>query len=131
MVAKLILIALSFAAFSAAAQEAPMRFQNIDAAKSWFLQAYSAHDLKKEAIQFKPDLTVDVFAFYAFRGSGVIRVDGWYYVCGDRSSCDLLTMADLGRRDCLQNTPSLTYEKPNLVIHAGSHTVIKVPLVDD
>ena len=130
MFAKLTAFIVACFVLGAQAQMEPMRFKDLEAAKQWFSKNYPSHRLEKSVVKTSPSREIEVFAFYAPRGSGVISMDGWYYSCLEASSCDLVAMMDLGEAKRQKALPRIFYESPNLVIDSDGQRTLKIRLVE-
>ncbi|MNY33975.1 hypothetical protein D3C86_1682780 [compost metagenome] len=84
--------------------------------------------MKMHAVKIPGEGVLDVYAFYGTRGSGTIRVDGWFYSCVKRSTCDLIAMVNLGEARYLKELAKVTFESPFLTIKSADSTLIKMKL---
>jgi hypothetical protein len=129
MPSKLAALGLALISVCAGAQQNPTtRFNNLDAVTAWFSKEYPAHEMKMHAVKIPGEGVFEVYAFYGTRGSGIIRVDGWFYSCTKRSTCDLLAMANLGEARYLKEGAIVTFESPFLIIKSSDSTLIKLKL---
>ncbi|RIX84108.1 hypothetical protein D3H34_05185 [Acidovorax cavernicola] len=121
-------ISLALMSFCAPAQDAPMRLQNVEAVTAWIAKAYPVHEMKTHTVKIPDAGDFTVYAFYGPRGSGTIRVDGWFYSCTKGSTCDLLAMANLGNSRYLKESAKITFEEPCLVIRSTDSTLVKLKM---
>ena len=128
MHSKLVALCLVLVSLSAGAQDTPMRFQNVEAVTAWIAKAYSVHELKTHTVKIPDAGDFTVYAFYGPRGSGTVRVDGWFYSCAKGSTCDLLAMANLGNSRYLKEGAKVTFEEPYLVIKSADSTLVKLKM---
>jgi len=105
-----------------------MRFKNIEAVTSWIAKAYPSHEMKMHTVKVPGAGDFTVYAFYGPRGSGTVRVDGWFYSCANKSACDLLAMANMGNSRYLKDGAKITFEEPYLVIKSADSTLVKLKM---
>ena len=110
--ASLLLLAVST---NASAYDAPMEFQGLDAAKAWFAKSYPEYGMRKESVANGGKDVGDIYGFYGPRGSGIGRVEAWYYGC-DRISCSLFAMIKYRALRSKEEEPKLSFESGSLVI---------------
>jgi len=108
---------MAFFAFSAHAG-APGEFKDVNDAKKWFANAYPTYEYRLERV--KNDTSIQVHAFYGPRGSGVVRVDGWYFDCIDGAGCSLIAMMNLGDAKKMKSPPVIERKNTNLIIKSQS-----------
>lgn len=130
MLTKLIALAFSLFVLSAAAEGEPMQFRNIELAKNWFSKSYPTYILKKEIVKTFTNQEIEVFSFYGAKGSGVIRMDGWFYSCFQESICELVAMMDLGESKQQIEFPKMTFKKPNLIINSDGNRVLRIKIIE-
>ncbi len=105
-----------------------MRFQNVEAVTAWIAKAYPVYEMKTHTVKIPGAGDFTVYAFYGPRGSGIIRVDGWFYSCAKGSTCDLLAMANLGNSRYLKEGAKVFFEEPYLVIKSADSTLVKLKM---
>lgn len=120
--AALLLLAV---ATSASAYDAPMEFQNVDAAKAWFAKSYPHYAMREEPVAQGDKKVGVIHGFYGPRGSGIIRVEAWYYHC-QPGYCGLLAMVKYGPLKSKAEEPKLSLESGTLVIRYGKGGVLKL-----
>jgi hypothetical protein len=125
MFAKLVTVVLAAAAFSAHAEGVPLSFENTSAARTWFSKTYSSHEMMKYAIK-APQGGNEIYAFYGPRGSGIGRLDVWFYSCIKASACNLFAMTTLGRAEDITQDPSIQWQEPYLIIKSGKKVLAKI-----
>jgi hypothetical protein len=131
MRAKLTILCIALLlSFSATAEDEPIRFTNLQVASAWFAKHYPGHEMKKHVVGVGGG-DMEIYAFYGPRGSGFVRVDGWFYECVKKSTCGLVAMANLGLSRNLKSYPAVTFEDPYLVIKSSDSNLIKLKLKDD
>ena len=114
---------LLVAATSASAQNAPMEFRNLNAAKAWFSKSYGEYAMRKETVANGPKDFGDIYGFYGPRGSGVGRVEAWYYGC-DRTSCGLFAMIKYSALRSEEEEPKFSFESSSLVLRYGKGGIL-------
>jgi hypothetical protein len=125
MFAKLATLFIAFLAFNATAEDGPLWFDNSRAATAWFAKLYPSHEMRRHPLKV-PGIDAEIYAFYGPRGSGIGRLDGWFYSCVKGASCSLIAMTDLGRSRDIKEDPTVIYEAPYLVIKSGDNTLLKI-----
>lgn len=128
MFAKLVTLCIAFLSLNAFAESEPIRFSNLQVARTWFSKNYSGHEMKKHVVKIANHGDMEIYAFYAPRGSGFVRVDGWFYECAKKSTCGLVAMANLGLSRNLKDYPIVAFEDPYLVITSSDGNLIKLKI---
>ena len=128
MLARLVSIFLCLCCLTAEAQAQvePEEFKNIDVAKAWFSKNYLVHDFEVRQVKVSKNEKSKIFAFYTTHGSGVIRVNGWFYGCSEKGPCQLRGMLDLGRAKFQKGPPKISYQLPYLVIESEEETRMRL-----
>ncbi|WP_124458597.1 hypothetical protein [Variovorax sp. KBW07] len=125
MFAKLAIAALAVASFNVCAESVPLSFDGTLAAKAWFSKIYPSHEIKRYAVK-GPGGSSEIYAFYGPRGSGIGRLDVWFYSCLKATSCELLAMTSLGRGEDITKDPTVEWEEPYLVIKSDKRILAKI-----
>jgi hypothetical protein len=128
MLAKLVTLCIALLSLSTFAETEPVSFSDLQAARTWFTKNYSDHEMKKHVVKIANHGEMELYAFYAPRGSGFVRVDGWFYECVQKSTCGLVAMANLGLSRNLKDYPTVVFDDPYLVIKSSDGNLIKLNL---
>lgn len=112
-------------AFNVHAEGVPLGFESTRSAQAWFSKTYPSHEMMKYAIK-APQGGNEIYAFYGPRGSGIGRLDVWFYSCIKASACNLFAMTTLGRAEDITQDPSVQWQKPYLIIKSGKRVLAKI-----
>jgi hypothetical protein len=92
--------------------EDPLRFSNIGGAKSWFSKKYTTHEFSERKFE-----SITVHSFYGLKGSGIQRVDAYFYGC-DAQGCALLGMKSNTEARRLEGNASVEIKNGILTIES-------------
>lgn len=128
MYKKLIFMLCFLASWVVLAQDVPINFKDVEAAKNWVKKNYE--NLESERYRLEKDKrSFDVYAVYGRSGSGIERVHGWFFLCLGSSGCHLLGMANLGNGRTLIKDPEVFVEGRYLFVRQDDKLSIKFDLI--
>ncbi|WP_146185524.1 hypothetical protein [Acidovorax sp. HMWF029] len=125
MFTKLKPIILLLISGAASAQTAPVEFKDPDSIRSWFSGAYPSYEIERKKIAVGSEFG-EIISIYGMRGSGVVRVDGWFYACADKGWCELLLTVPLGEAKEIKSKPLVDYSKDGVVIKIGKREIARI-----
>ncbi|MCX9158591.1 hypothetical protein OPU71_20960 [Niveibacterium sp. 24ML] len=121
----IVAIALSLAPSGVALAHEPeihLRFSDVESLTKWMASRYPAHDIQRQ--QLGP---VQVYSAYGGYGSGIARVDSYFYVC-EATACQLLGLK-LGTLGSEMTEPAnVTISGSRLIIESPNNYRFELPL---
>ena len=97
-----IAILLAFSAYVHAETSAPIFFEDVGSIDSWFSIKYP-----------------EILIYYGVKGSGINRVDGWFFSCAKAGrTCSLIFMANFGESRYFKPA-KIAMNKNNLIIRTS------------
>jgi hypothetical protein len=90
-------------------------FLNDEAAKKWFSTKYPQHEFFVKKIS-----NFTIHSFYASKGSGISRVDAFFYECNS-SGCNLIGMKANSKAENFKNEADIFEKDSKLLIHSRSN----------
>ena len=108
-----IAILLAFSAYVHAETSAPIFFEDVGSIDSWFSIKYQKYE------NVKDEQYPETLIYYGVKGSGINRVDGWFFSCAKAGrTCSLIFMANFGESRYFKPA-KIAMNKNNLIIRTS------------